>query len=254
MSVNTFYQWPPCKNCESVFPRAVLIQRICNLANLEMNVVNMPLPAGGSDFHAKLENRLRTLPYLEMDGQKFRSSTQIWNYLLINQVDKKGKHRLNRSDSIYSYITQQWCNDSFINSLVYARWMKEENYQRFITNVDFGPEANPELNLILRKFVLKYLSRTTIGEYSLEAYKELITKQFSSLATIIEEQAYFETFAKHPTLTDLYVFMVVQGFLSPDLEESEWIEKTFPALIRWYKNMLVFTHKDRPTSFFSESI
>ncbi len=250
--MNTFYQWPPCKNCESIFPRAVLIKRICNLANLEVKVVNTPLPKPGPDFQATLENRLMGLPYLEMDGEKFKSSRQIWDHLLRSIKDNKVKHRLIRSDSIYSFITQQWSNECFINSLVYARWKKEENFQKFIVNVDFGSHTNPESIALLRKYILKYLSRTTIGELPTEAYQKLIGQQFSSLARVIEEQEFFEMFAKYPTLTDLYVFMVVQGFMSPDLEESKWIEETYPALMRWYRNMETLTQVNPPEHFLGD--
>lgn len=249
---NTFYQWPPCTNCESLFPRAVLIQRICNLANLQMKVISAPLPKFDDQFRPELEKRLKALPYLDMDGQKYRSSRQIWDHLLSTIKDPKIKLRLTRSDSIYSYITQQWCNESFINSLVFARWKKEENYQRFIKSIDFGPHATPESIDLLRKYVLKYLSRTPIGELTDEAFQNMLTHQFSSLATIIEEQSYFERFAKHPTLTDLYVFMVVQGFLSKDIEESAWIEQTYPALIRWYRDMELNTQKDHPTGIWTD--
>ena len=242
--MNTFYQWPPCRNCESVFPRAVLIHRICNLASLDVKIVNVALPKPGDDFKPQLEKLLLSLPYLEMDGEKFRSSRQIWDHLLAKIQNQDVRNRLIRTDSIYSFITQQWCNESFINSLVYARWKREENFQRFITGVDFGPHTTPEAIDTLRKFILKYLSRSPIGDFTDEAYKKMIIHQFSALATVVEDQQYFESFAKHPTFTDLNVFMVVQGFLSPDLEESRWIEETYPALMRWYRNMEVFTQKN----------
>lgn len=246
--MSTFYQWPPCRNCESVFPRAVLIQRICNLAALEMKIVNVHLPKPGEEFIAQLENRLTALPYLEMDGEKFKSSRQIWDHLMVKIQNPDIKNRLIRTDSIYSFITQQWCNESFINSLVYARWKREENFRRFITGVDFGQHTTQESIDTLRKFILKYLSRTTLGELNDEAYKKMITHQFSALANVIEEQQYFESFAKHPTFTDLNVFMVVQGFLSPDLEESTWIAETYPALMRWYRNMELFTQKNNSSN------
>ena len=249
--MNTFYQWPPCRNCESVIPRAVLIHRICNLANLNVKVVDVPLPKPGEDFKPQVEKLLLALPYLEMDGQKYRSSRQIWDHLMLTISDQNVKNRLIRTDSIYSFITQQWCNESFHNSLVFARWKKEENFKRFITGVNFGLNTTEESIDTLRKLVLKYLSRSPIGDYNEEAFRKMIIHQFSSLATVIEEQQYFETFAKHPTFTDLNVFMVIQGFLSPDLEESVWIENTYPALMRWYRNMCLYTQKDHPTGIFS---
>ncbi len=170
----------------------------------------------------------------------------IWDHLLSTIKDKNIRQRLIKTDSVYSFITQQWANDTFINSLVYARWKKEENFKRFITGVDFGTHADDGSINELRKFILKYLNRTSVGELSTESYQKLITQQFSSLASVIEGQSYFEAFAKHPTFTDLKVFMVVQGFMSPDLEESAWIESTYPVLFRWYRNMEMFTQKNRP--------
>lgn len=244
--MNTFYQWPPCTNCESVLPRAVLIHRICNLAKIEMKVVNVHLPEPGESFQSKLEQRLVGLPYLEIDGEKFRSSRQIRDHILSKITDPDTRNRLVKTDSIYSFITQQWCNESFINSLVYARWKREENYQRFIRGVDFGPHATEESLAVLRKYILKYLSRSPVGEVDEAGYKKIIIQQFSALSKVTEEQTYFEAFAKHPTFTDLNVFMVVQGYLSPDLEESQWIETTYPSLMRWYRKMLLYTDRNSP--------
>ena len=154
MNESNFYQWPPCRNCESVLPRAVLIQRICNIANFKINVVNVSLPSPGDDFKEQLENRLIGLPYLELEGDHYRSSRKIRDYFISHITDSKIKMRLNRNDSIYSFITRQWCNESFINSLIYSRWKKEENYQRFITGVDFGAHVTPEMSAQLRKFIL----------------------------------------------------------------------------------------------------
>ncbi len=249
MNENNFYQWPACRNCESVLPRAVLIQRICNIADFKINVVNVPLPLDGDDFKEQLENRLIGLPYLELGGEHFKSSRKIWDYVIAQITDSKVKMRLNRTDSIYSFITRQWCNESFINSLIYARWKNEENYQRFISGVDFGSHVTPQMTDQLRKFILKYLKRTSVGDMQPDDYKTLLTQQFSSLAAIVEEQTFFEAFAKYPTFTDLYVFMVVQGFLSPDLEESRWIADTYPSIMRWYKTMDSYTGKTPPKDF-----
>lgn len=246
MNESNFYQWPPCRNCESVLPRAVLIQRICNIANFKINVVNVSLPSPGDDFKEQLENRLIGLPYLELEGDHYRSSRKIRDYFISHITDSKIKMRLNRNDSIYSFITRQWCNESFINSLIYSRWKKEENYQRFITGVDFGAHVTPEMSAQLRKFILKYLKRSPMGDMQPDDHQTLITQQLSSLAAIVEEQPYFEAFAKYPTFTDLYVFMVVQGFMSPDLEESVWIQNTYPSLNRWYRNMELYTGKNPP--------
>jgi hypothetical protein len=96
----------------------------------------------------------------------------------------------------------------------------------------------------LRKNVLKYLSRTPIGDISQDDFQKLLVQQFSSLASMIEDKSFFEDFATRPSFTDLNVFMIVQGFLSPDIEESEWISGTYPALARWYRNMERVTAKN----------
>lgn len=244
--MNDFYQWPPCNGCESIFPRAVLIRRICNLAKVELSVKNVYLPKAGPEFQAQLENRLVGVPYLEMNGEKLRNSRQIWEYLLSEEASTKLRHRLTHRDSTHSYILQQWANESFINSLVYARWKKEENFQRLMQGTDFGPHATAETIGFLRKMVLKYLSRSALGDLTPDEYQQLIVQQFSSLETIIEGNTYFETFAKHPTLTDLTVYMIVQGFLSPDMEESRWILDTYPNLVRWYRLVDEMSGKNPP--------
>lgn len=209
----------------------------------------MPLPPPGENFQKLLENRVVALPYLEIGERKFKTSREIWDYF-IETAEPRIKQRLLKSDSVLTYLIQQWCNESFINSLVYARWKKEENFKRFIAGVDFGPHTSQESINALRKSTMKYLKRTPIGDLDEAGFKKILTLQLTSLSKLIEDKTYFEDFAKHPTLTDLNVFMIIQGFLSPDLEESELIGKSYPELVRWYKDVNTATQKERLTEFF----
>lgn len=251
--MNDFYQWPACNNCESIFPRAVLIRRICNLAKVELSIKNVYLPKPGPEFQAQLENRLVGVPYLEMKGEKLRNSRQIWEYLLSEEANTRLRHRITHRDSTHSFILQQWANESFINSLVFGRWKKENNFQKLIAGTDFGPHSTPESIAVLRKHVLKYLGRTPIGDLDPDAYQRLLVHQFSSLETIIEGNTFFETFAKYPTLTDLTIYMIVQGFLSSDMEESQWIQDTYPNVVRWFKNVDEMSSKNPPVSIYDQA-
>lgn len=249
MSENKFYQWPGCTNSESLLPRAVLIRRICNIAYIDLQIIDVPLPPPGDDFQKILANRLMALPYLEMNGEKFKTSREIWDHLVQTVAEPRIKQRLMKSDSILTYMIQQWCNECFINSLIYARWKKEDNFKRFISSVDLGPHATPEAINALRKGSLNYLKRIPNGDLDENGFRKLLKLQLASLANLIEDKTYFEDFAKHPTLTDLNVFMVIQGLMSPDLEESQIIEQDFPALVRWYKDVNTTTQKERLTEF-----
>lgn len=246
---NKFYQWPPCHNCESLLPRAVLIHRICNMAYVKLDVMNVPLPADGEDFEKQLKNRMLALPNLEMDGQKFKSSRQIWDHLIETHAEPRIRQRLMRADSVYTYMIQQWCNESFINSLIYARWKKEENYQRFIAGVNLGPHASADGISSLRQHTLSYLKRTPIGDVDSEGFTKILRLQLGSLAKLIEGREYFEEFGKYPSLTDLSVFMIIQGLLSPDLEEYALIAEQYPELVDWYKKVDISTRPDRSTNF-----
>ena len=242
------YQWPGTPTIESIYPRAVMFHRICNLASQEITVLNVTLPKPGEKFKAELQNRLAHLPILEVNGQKFSTSKQIMDYFLAHPPSMEVKQRLMKMDSIYGHITQQWANECFINSLLYARWKREENYQRFIKTVKWGypvDQIGDHLE-ILRSAVLKFIDRTPAGALTRTEYEDMIRNQFWSLDTILSEQHFFEPLSKHPTITDLYVFMVVQGFMDYELEESQWIMERYKNVLRWYNQVDRLSLKSSP--------
>ena len=232
----TLYQWPPALGTESIYPRCVVFQRICNIAHQPVKVVNVKLPRAGENFTRELMERLIGLPILKVGEERYSTSHQIVNFLLHNPPAKETKSKLTRLASAYSYITQQWANESFINTLVHARWKQEENFQRFVRNVQWGDElANMHDEVAsLRQEILKYLRRTPIGSFDDAEFEAMFKGQFWALEHILGSQTFFEPMVKHPTLTDLYVFMSVQGLLSPDLAQSEWIQAECPNVMRWF--------------------
>jgi len=122
------YQWPPALGTESIFPRCVVFQRICNIAHQSVNVVNMKLPRKGEHFVKELQHQLKALPVLKVGDQRLNTSQQILEYLLSYPPAIHAKVRLTRLSSPLSYLTQQWGNESFINTLVRARWLDDDNF------------------------------------------------------------------------------------------------------------------------------
>ena len=246
----TFYQWQASRDCESIIPRAVLIRRIMNLMDADIDIVEVPIPNQSEEFHKVLVNRLAALPRLEIDDKKFRSSRQIWDYLLSKIKSEGLKSRLMLSDPATGVIIRQWCNDSFINTLIYARWKRDENFARFAEGIQSKKKVEPKSLDALRQRVLAYLDRTSMGDVEESKFREILREQLGALVTQLGDKDYFQANAKAPTLTDLYVFMIVQGLMSPDLaEECEVLQRKFPTLVRWYKDMDTLTQKDAPGSF-----
>lgn len=245
MSETTLYQWPPALDTESIYPRCVVFQRICNIAHQEIKVINVKLPRLGNNFSSELRSRLAGLPVLESSGKKFFTSTEIIHHLIHNDPSRESKPKLMRLSSAYSFITLQWANESFLHSIVYARWMREENFRRFVKNVRWGEpyeEVKEQVDL-LREEILKFLKRNPIGEMPETAYLELLKKQLWSVDHILSTQDFMEPLIPYPTISDLNVFMVIQGLLSPDLEESELIKKDYTNIVRWFKEVDKLTKK-----------
>lgn len=239
------YQWPPAQRTESIFPRSVVLHRICHVACYSPTIVNVGLPKADGNFSKELNARLAHLPLLEVNGTRINTSRQIIEFFVNNEKSKEIKQRLVRLDHDYSHITQQWANESFINSLVYSRWNREENFKRFSSHIQWGEsyEATKDRVDLLRKEVLKYLNRTPMGGIDEDRFLEMIRNQLWSLDRILSTQEFMEPLAHFPTMTDLYIFMVVQGFLSPALEESTWIPHNYGHLYRWYLQVNELTKK-----------
>jgi len=76
-----------------------------------------------------------------------------------------------------------------------------------------------------------------------EQFSEYLAEQMLSLDVLLIGQQFIEPLADAPCLTDLYVHMVIQGLLSPDLEESVWIRARFPNVIAWFDRVDELTGK-----------
>lgn len=239
------YQWPPALGTESIYPRCVVFQRIFNIARQEFKISNVKVPKPGPNFHKELQSRLIGLPVLEADGARYNTSAQIIDFIIRHDPAREVKAKLVRLTSAHSFIMQQWGNECFINSLVYARWMKDENFGRFVKNVNWGEpyEVVQEEVGLLRADILKYLKRTTAGNMPADQYAEMLRNQLWSLNHILSAHDFLEPMVPYPTLTDLNVFMVVQGLLSPDLEESQWIKDHYEHVVRWAKTVDEITAK-----------
>ena len=247
----SLYQWPPGTGTESIFPRCVVFQRICNLAGINAQIHSVTVPEPGDDFDQKLRQRLINIPLMEVNGVRYTDSREIIEFLL-TVADFEGLNNLRRLDVGYSLITQEWANLVFINSLVYSRWAREENFLRFTSHVNWGKLQGLHLSLTkLRAILLSYLERTLFTFSSEGDFEKHLADQMLSLEIKLMGQKYFEPLADAPTLTDLYMFMVVQGFYSDDLEESVWIRNNYPNVSAWYKRVDRATQK-RTQGIFKE--
>lgn len=235
MKTPTLYQWPPALGTESIYPRCVVFRRICNIAQQPLEIVDVSLPTAGPEFSKELSDRLIGLPVLEVNGERYTNSHQILEFLIAGDPSREIKAKLLKMGAAHSFIIQQWANESFINSLVYARWKREANFQRFIKNVRWArpSEQLKEEITLLRQEIIKYLKRSPIGRLSEEQFNTLLKNQLWSLEHVLSAHDFMEPMIPYPTLTDLNVFMVVQGLLSPDLDESQWIKETYPHVYRW---------------------
>ncbi len=237
----SLYQWPSGTGTESIFPRCVVFQRICNLAGISAQIHSVTIPEPGPEFEQKLRQRLINIPVLEVGGVRFTDSREIIDFLL-TIADLEGLDNLRQLDVGNSLITLEWANLVFINSLVYARWAREENFRRFSSHVNWGkvPGLNESLPK-LRDLIVNYLNRTLFSFPSEEEFEKHLAAQMLSLELKLMGQKFFEPLAEAPTLTDLYIFMVIQGLYSEDLEESKWVKRNYPNVAEW------FTRVDRAT-------
>lgn len=245
MTETILYQWPPALGTESIFPRCVVINRICNVANQSIKIVNMGLPKEDENYLRELQLRLTGMPVLIHKERRLNSTAEIVEFLIQNEPAREAKSKLSKLTSAHSFIIQQWSNDCFLHSLVYARWFREENYQRFILNVRWPDHRAPESNAVttLRQQVLAFLHRSGLGGMKEVSYMDLLKKQLWSIENILASQEFIDPLVSFPTMTDLNIFMVIQGLLSPDLEESQLIRTNFPSIIKWYESVDRLTSK-----------
>ncbi len=233
------YQWPPGLGVDSIFPRCVVFQRICNVAQRELKIVNMKLPLLGDAFEKELRERLAGVPVLLLGDKRFNTSHEILQALLDSTSSKSIKGKLTRLASPLSFVTQQWANECFINSLVYARWLDDENFGRFQHGVKWGedPDTIPERLALLRQEILRYLKRTPTGNMNAEQFATQLKGQFWALENMLSSQPFLEPMVQFPSMTDFYVFMTVQGLLTPDISQSTWIRENCPAVLAWFQKV-----------------
>lgn len=237
VKADVLYQWPKADDIESIYPRCVVIHKLYQLAGRELKTIDVAFPSKQEGFDKELKARLKNLPQVHTQEKIYSSTTQIVNYLLKNCTTKKCIGYLEKMNSAYNLPLTQWANEVFINSLVYSRWKIEDNYQLFIRSVDWGAPFDEVKTKTdeLRQGVLLYLSRFAINEYTQVEFNDYLKKQLWSLERIIAKNRYFDQMFL--SITDLYIYMVIQGYMSDHLKESFALKRDFPELNRWYTDL-----------------
>lgn len=246
------YQWQPAKGTESIFPRCVIIHRLFHQLNIPYEYRNVGLPSLESEFDDALKKLLVSLPVLENKGTYYKSTLEIiqaicnWDDITSRQKQMAETHLETMEDVFF-----EWANSDFLNTLVYLRWKKEKNYQRFIKTVQWGNVefSDPNFKNTLeetREKVMVYLRSFPVGFLNDRDMKVILKEHLDNLESEIENKMYLSENEKEPNLNDLAAFMVVQGLLAPCMEERELIITDYPEITRWASVIDTHTSK-RPT-------
>lgn len=235
------YQWPPAKGTESIFPRCVMIHRLFHQLNFSYESKNVGLPSLESEYDDALKRLLVELPLLQSGDVFFKSTIGIIKAVCSwSEVTPRQKQLAESYLEMINEIFFEWANSDFLNSLVYLRWMKESNYQRFIRTVHWGVEntEDEEFQYTLeetRDKVRAYLKGFPIGFLNERDMNIILKEQLENLQDEIENKMYLSEDETNPNLNDLAAFMVVQGLLAPCMEERLLIIEEYPEIMRWAK-------------------
>ncbi len=235
--IPTLYQWPGATGTESIYPRCVVFHRIFNLIDMEFSVKNVGLPMMEMDETIKIRKMLKQLPILEVGSTYLKSSTEILEHLTDSfYLDSKRTKLLEKYTQAYDYVLYEWSNQIFVLSLLYARWIRDVNYKKFINSVEWGniePKYLNESKSELRKYVINYLKKFEIGSLDEDKYLSLLRKQLDALEAIFTKNMFAIPELNHLTIADLGLFMVIQGLLAKTMQEREIIIKDYPATYNW---------------------
>jgi len=214
-----------------------MIHRAFNLFDSPIEIKNVGLPMLEKDIDEKLKKLLVQLPLLQYGDVFYKSTEEILDFVSMRTPKEdipflsEFKLSLLNRDSFYT-----WGNETFLQSLLYARWIDGHNYPRFVHSVDWGVEDNVDLEIALvntRKEVLRYMKKTPVGSLTAKQFEVHLFKQLDKLNSFLEKRPYFGDSENAPIITDLAVFMVIQGLLAPQIAQREIILQKYPQIIRW---------------------
>ncbi len=128
-------------------------------------------------------------------------------------------------------------------SLQYARWKIEENYHRFSQGIKW-PASSASIsnkNELIQSYILSRFIDHHIFDMSEEKFQSNLFSQLASLDNILSHQRFIEPLSSTIGLTDLNIFVVIQGLMSDDLSEKSLITNRFEHILRWYLEVDILT-------------
>ena len=125
---------------------------------------------------------------------------------------------------------------------------RKKNYRNFIQSVNWGTVPSSRQSFedrqnLLRELVVKHIKTTPTGVLKYDDFYTTLISQLISLEKLLQHQDYMVLHSDHLTISDLVVFMVVQGLLDENLEESSIIKNDFPSIMKWYSKIDIQTKK-----------
>lgn len=233
-------QWPGTDLSLSIFPRCNLFQYILQLGGVDYEIENVQLPTPGDNFKLELMDKLLNTPVLYIDDKAYTDSTIILDALLKEVIAPDKVKNLKNLVSASGLILEQWGNNVFLNSLVYSRWVKVQNFEKFTAQIKWDEPVPQQVVNTVRLQIIRYLKKELLTNLDEKGFDQYVKKQFWSLQFFLEDYYYFSKQDAYPDLSDLYIFMVVDGFFNGELEESEDLMHSYPQIYKWYLRMLKY--------------
>ncbi len=237
------YQWPASAYCDSIYVRCTKVQRLLGLLRLDYEVADIAFPTVQNDaeLSEKVKPLMRRIPILKVGETNYMEETPLIVRYLLDRAGYDGFEFTNGDDRVKSILFEHFAERWLAWHVIYARWVREDNYQRFFLTFADEPQRERIKRAVdyTRRRAAGVVKGTEIGQMTESEYLKDLERSLELLEDTLQNRDFI--LGNEIKECDLSLFMCVQAFYDPSLSAERKIAVGFRKLHAWARKIDALT-------------
>ena len=186
---------------------------------------------------AKVDPLMRRIPIIKLNEDRLIEDTSnIVDYLIALRKFKGFKFDDQKEQQL-AYFQTQWVEHWLVWLVIYGRWLREENYLRFIGTLGKDSDKGKVKKSVdyTRNRACKIVKNTEVGGLSEHSYLQNLMESFEQLETCLSDNPFMT--GQSIKEIDIGVFMCLQAFYDPALNDERDLIMAYSHIRAWMKKI-----------------
>ena len=203
--------------------------------------VSWPQLTDEDQIGTKVDPLMRKIPIIKLkEGQLIQDTNNIVQYL-VAQKKFTGFLIHDLKMRAYAHFLSEWVERWLVWLVIYARWLRDENYSRFLGTLgkDIDKDKIKKSVDYTRNRACNIIKTTEVGSLSEHNYFQNLMENLEQIENCLCENSFIT--GQELKEIDISLFMCLQAFYDPSLYDERVLIMAYPSIRSWMKKIDLLT-------------